>query len=391
MRRILAAGAALLMLAGCGGPGGGSDQSSADITVGVIADLTGPTAGVGKPTNAGVLAYIDSVNAKGGIGGHKIKALNEDYAYKVPIAEEKYKKFVSAGAVAVMGWGTADTEALRPKIKEDQIPFMSASFAKVLTDPMQSPFNFVVAPTYSDQIRIALDQIASLDPAAQVAVFHHDSPFGTAPLADGQDWIETRGYRLGYRTYPMKAGSTDYVGILQQAKDQGAKYIIIQNVASPAAIVAKNIADQKLDMKIVCLSYCSDETFIRTAGAAAENHLMVQPFAPPGSNKPGHRPVREYCQSKGINLDEQGLYFVLGWYMMHVMVQGIDKVVTDGKDITGVNIRTALETMPPVDTGGVIGPVQFSPSSHRGTSASNVYRVSGGTMTEVAADVVPKS
>jgi branched-chain amino acid transport system substrate-binding protein len=163
--------------------------ASGDITVGILADLTGATADVGKPYNEGMLAYIDNLNANGGIKGHKINALSEDYAYKVPNAEEKYKKYVQAGAVAIQGWGTGDSEALRSKVKGDELPFMSASYAEVLTDPKQSPYNFVVAPTYSDQMRIALDQIAAKDPSAQVAVFHHDSPFGNAPIADGEQWI----------------------------------------------------------------------------------------------------------------------------------------------------------------------------------------------------------
>jgi branched-chain amino acid transport system substrate-binding protein len=395
MRRLIyatAAGAALALVTSCGGPGGdaGAGQENKEVVVGVLADLTGATADVGKPYNEGMLAYIDKINAAGGINGSKIKALSEDYAYKVPNAEEKYKKYVAENAVAIQGWGTGDSEALRSKVKDDELPFMSASYAEVLTDPAQSPYNFVVAPTYSDQMRVALDHIAAQDPTAQVAVFHHDSPFGTAPLADGEKWLKDKGYRLGYEAYPMKAGATDQIGLLQQARAQGAKYIVIQNVSSPAAVVARDLAAQRLDMKIVCLNWCSDELFVSTAGAAAEGHLMVQPFAPPSAGKPGHEEVRQYCQSKGIDLDAKGLHFVQGWYTMHVMVKGIEKVLSDDKELTGPNLRAALETMPAVDTGGVTGPIKFSAESHRGSSASGIYRVTGGKLTEVAAGVVPK-
>jgi branched-chain amino acid transport system substrate-binding protein len=395
MRRLIyatAVGAVLALVAGCGGPGGdtGAGQEGREIVLGVIADLTGATADVGKPYNEGMLAYVDKINAAGGIKGSRIRALSEDYAYRVPTAEEKYRKYVSEKAVAIQGWGTGDSEALRSKVKDDELPFMSASYAEVLTDPKQSPYNFVVAPTYSDQMRVALDYIAAQDPAAQVAVFHHDSPFGTAPLADGQKWLKDKGYQLGFKAYPMKTGATDHIGLLQQAKAQGAKYIVIQNVSSPAAVVARDIAAQKLDMRIICLNWCADELFVKTAGAAAEGHLMVQPFAPPSTGKPGHQDVRQYCQSKGIDLEAKGLHFVQGWYTMHVMAKGIEKVLTDGKELTGPNLRTALETMPPVDTGGVIGPVKFSAESHRGSTASGIYRVSGGAPSEVAAAVVPK-
>jgi branched-chain amino acid transport system substrate-binding protein len=46
--------------------------------------------------------------------------------------------------------------------------------------------------------------------------------------------------------------------------------------------------------------------------------------------------------------------------------------------------------MPAVDTGGVTGPIKFSAESHRGSSASGIYQVTGGKLTEVAAGVVPK-
>lgn len=364
--------------------------ASEDIPLGILADLTGPTADAGKPYNEGMLAYIDNVNATGGITGHKIRAMSEDYAYKVPNAEEKYKKYVQAGAIAIQGWGTGDSEALRSKVKGDQLPFMSASYAEALTDPTQSPYNFVVAPTYSDQIRIALDRIAEADPSAQVAVFHHDSPFGTAPLAAGEQWIKDRGYKLGYKDYAMKSGATDYVGLLQQAKDQGAKYIVMQNVPSPAATVARDIAAQKLGMKMVCLNWCSDELFIRLAGPAAEGHWMIQPWTPPAVAKPGHEPVRAYANAKGIDLDAKGLHFIQGWYTMHVMAKGMEKVLGDGKPLTGPNLHAALETMEPVDTGGVIGQIRFSAASHRGAMASGVYQVEGGKIVELAAAVTPR-
>ena len=253
----------LPLLAGCGGPtaDGGGPKTKERKSCRRIADLTVPPQRLSH--KRGNAAYVDNLT-QGGVDGQR-QGAQRGLPYKVPTAEEKYKKFVAEGAVAIQGWGTGDSEALRSKVKDDELPFMSASYAEVLTDPKQSPYNFVVAPTYSDQLRVAIDYIAAQDPAAQLAVLHHDSPFGTAPLADAQKWIKEKGYRLGFRAYPMKAGATDHVGVLQQAKSQGARYVVIQNVSSPAAVVAKDIAAQKLDMKIVCLNWCAEEIFIKVA------------------------------------------------------------------------------------------------------------------------------
>jgi len=118
---------------------------------------------------------------------------------------------------------------------------------------------------------------------------------------------------------------------------------------------------------------------------------MVQPFAPPAVAKPGHEPVRAYCKAKGLDLEAKGLHFVQGWYTMHVMAKGMEKVLADGKPLTGPNLRGALEAMDPVDTGGVTGPVRFSVDSHRGAMAAGVYKVDSGKIVEVAAAVMPKT
>ncbi len=352
-RRVLIAASASLAvgLAGCSGGaansgnnGGGDDAS---ISVGILADLTGATGDVGKPYNEGMLGYIDWVNAKGGIDGHTIEPMSNDYAYQVPKSEELYKKYVNDGAVVIQGWGTGDSEALRTKVGSDKLPFMSASYAEGLTDPKESPYNFVVAPTYLD---------------------------------------------LGYQSYPMPSKNPDFVGLLSQAQSQGAKYIVIQNVSSPAAQVAKDIKAGNLDMKIVCLNWCADEFFVKTAGNdAAEGHIMVQPFAPASANKPGNKDVEDYLKSKGSSLKEKGVHYTQGWHTMAVMAAGIEKVLDNGDELTGENIKNALETMDEIDTGGVVGTgkVKFSADSHRGSTGSSIYQVEGGDFSEIAANMEP--
>jgi branched-chain amino acid transport system substrate-binding protein len=295
--------------------------------------------------------------------------------------------------VAIQGWGTGDTEALRTRVANDELPFMSGSFAESLTDPEESPYNFVVAPTYSDQMRVALNWInEDSGGTGEVAVFHNDSPFGTAPVPDGEAWISEQGYDLGYEAYAMPAGTPNYVGLLSQAQSQGAEYIVIQNVASPAAQVAKDIAAQGLDMTIVCLNWCGNELFIDTAGEeVAEGHVLIQPFAPVSAEKEGHDLIADYLEGEGESIEDKGTSWVQGWYVMHVMTEGIRHTLENGEELTGPAIRESLETMGGIDTGGVVGDgtVEFSADSHRGSTSTGVYRAEGGQMVEVEAGATP--
>ena len=376
-------------------PGGGDSAGEGDgpIKIGIIADLTGATGDVGAPYNEGMLGYIEWINGEGGIDGREIDATSKDYAYDVPTAERLYKEYINEGAVAIQGWGTGDSEALMNKVSADELPFMSASYAEVLTDPNEAPFNFVVAPTYSDQMRVALNWISEdAGGPAQVAMFHNDSPFGLAPLEDGQNWISEQGLDLTMEPYAMPAGSANYVGLLSQAEKQGAKYIVIQNVSSPAAQVAKDIKAQGLDMKIVCLNWCADEQFIDTAGDAAEGHILLQPFAPITADQPGHEDIQSFLEGEGSSLEEKGLHYAQGWYTMHVMAEGIRAALENGDELSGPAIKEALETMGPIDTGGVVGTgeVEFSEDSHRGSTGSGIYQAEGGEMKPVETGVTPE-
>jgi branched-chain amino acid transport system substrate-binding protein len=362
--------------------GGGAAQQT--VTVGGIFDLSGATADVGTPYAEGVKGFVEDWNEQG--DGPQIELISEDYKYDVAVAERLYSRLKSEGVVAVQGWGTGDTEALRGRITADRLPFMSASYADTLVDPGETPYNFVVATTYSDQMRIALEHIAETAPDAQVAVFHHDSPFGESPLAAGEEKANELG--LGFEAYAMPAEATDFVPQLNRAKGQGAKYVVIQNVSTPGAQLAKNIKEQGLDMTVVCLNWCGDEQFIELAGEGAEGALGVLPFAPATADAEGLTEPSEYLSSAGGSLEDQGVHYVQGWYTMAVMAEAI-KAAAENGEVTGDTVKSALEELPSFDTGGISAPIDFSAESHAGMPGSKIYEVKDGKWTEATDLLTP--
>jgi branched-chain amino acid transport system substrate-binding protein len=391
-RAVVGLVALLLVAASCGGDdgdGGGGGEGE-PITVGALFDLTGATSDVGNPYADGVRGYVEWRNANGGIDGREINLVWEDYAYDVARAEQVYSRLKSEGAVAIQGWGTGDTEALRGRVTADRLPFMSASYAETLTDPAETPFNFVVATSYSDQMRIALQWIGEdAGGATEVAVFHHDSPFGEAPIEDGRAYIEEQGYDIGYETYAMPAEATDFVSELSQAQSQGAEYIVIQNVSTPAAQLAKDVAQQELGMKIVCLNWCGDELFVDLAGSAAEGAIGVLPFAPVTVDAPGlEEPATFLEEEKDTTLEEATLHYAQGWYTMAVMAEGLVTAAEEG-EITGESVKEALESMAEFETGDVTAPIDFTPESHKGMASARMFQVEGGEWTELTEFMTP--
>jgi branched-chain amino acid transport system substrate-binding protein len=378
---------AMLVGAACGkddkkSPSASKGATKEDIKVGAIFDLSGATADIGTPYADGIRDYVEYKNAAGGVDGHKLALSWQDFKYDPTIAGQLYGQYTAEGAKVFMGWGTGDTEALRPKVNADKIPFMSASNAETLTDPSATPYNFFPGASYSQQMRIILQYISDQNKGkhVEVAVFHNDSPFGTSPLEDGKKYIADKKLDIGFKAYPMPKGATDYVAQIGQAK--AAKYIIIQNVPSPAAVLATNLASAKSTAQIVCLNYCANEIFVKKAGAAAEKMIGVVPFAPPVAGGTGLEEINTFLKAKNTDATAKGQGYVQGWYTMATMVEGIKNAYAAGGTLTGESIKAGLEKISDFKTG-VSDPISFSSTYHAGLLSAPLYQVEGGLFKKI--------
>src|SRR6476661_8571012 len=121
--------------------GSAATAAQAQIAIGHLADYSGGTSDVGTPYGQGGADTFAWGNKKGGVGDK---------------------------VAAIMGWGTADTEALTGFLAQDKIPDISGSYAAALTDPEGSsgkakpaPYNFFYGPSYSDAMRAMLTWAAA--------------------------------------------------------------------------------------------------------------------------------------------------------------------------------------------------------------------------------------
>ncbi len=378
--------AVALAAAACGGSAGaGTGSNSAGvgppIVIGALFDLSGPTADVGTPYGAGVRNYVAYRNQHGGVaGGRQINLMWNDFKYQVPVAEQFYAQYIGAGAVAILGYGTGDTEALRSKITADKRPYLSASFAETLTDPRVTPYNFPVGTSYSDQMRIALKWIASQSPGhTEVAVFYNDSPFGKSPLADGERYIAEQKLDIGFKSYAMPKDPTALVPLLTRARTQGATYIVIQNVPTPAAALVKDVAQLGTGARVLCLNYCTNEQLISVAGTAANGVLGIAPWYPASVAPPaGLKDPGAALTAQGKSIDKEGVAYLEGWYFAALLANAIDQAARNGQ-VTSDSIRAALESGSGFDTNGEAAePLTFTSTSHKAMRGAYVVQVADG-------------
>lgn len=145
---------ALALLLGLSGAAFAADTpgvTAAEIKVGGVFPFSGPASSIGL-VGKGVLAYVQSINDRGGINGRKINYIAYDDAYSPPKAVEHVRKLVESDEVAFMfgQLGTPGNTATAKYLTSKKVPALGiVSGSNKFTDVV----NFPVTTTESCQLR----------------------------------------------------------------------------------------------------------------------------------------------------------------------------------------------------------------------------------------------
>jgi len=347
---------------------------AADIKVGHLADLTGPTSSVGNPYAKGVQDYKDYVNAHGGINGKKIDMQMFDYAYDKNKAINQYKKLVEEKVVAIQGWGTGDTEALTGFLAADKIPYLSASYSAHLTDPAKAPYNFFIAADYTTQLRAGLKYIKDNwkeKRAPKIVFIYPNHPYGIAPIKGGKEYAKELGFEvLGDEDVGLKAIEAN--SQMLSVKSKGADFGWIGGTTPSAAVIIKDAKKLGLTTKFLVNIWGNDEDLVKIAGDAAEGTLGLQAAAVYGDDVPGMKLIKEVTKGQ-----HQNTHYVRGWVSMMALCEAL-KIADKKGELNGPGVKAALETFKDFDTGGLTSKLTYTGTDHRPNMSAKVYEYQGG-------------
>lgn len=363
-----------------------------EIKVGGIFDLTGITSDVGKPYAQGVRDLVALTNASGGINGKKLKLIDVDYGYKIPEAVSAYKRMVGDEKVILInGWGTGDTLALKDFVNKDKVPYFSGSFAGDLTDPAKTPYNFFVAPSYSDQIRAWLSWVKedwkdkSRNP--KVAFFYGDNAYGKAPMEAGRRFAKENGIDVVDEEI-LPGNFQDATSQLLNMKQKGADYAYINVTTTGVSLVLKGAKALGLATKFGSNPYGFSEQLPLVAKETAEGVTGVVPHMPYGENVPGMKALLDYHKANHPGDAHDALY-VRGWASATVWIEALKRADKAGK-LTGEGVRAAMETLNNFDLGGLASPVTWTATDHRPATKTAIYQVQGGKLVKIKEYDMPR-
>ena len=364
-----------------------SARFKGEVRVGGLIDLTGAFGLQGKEYAEGILDYVRYVNEKkGGIKRQKWDILLTDYQYEIPQAIAAYKKFVSEDrVVAMLGWGTGDTEAMAPMITKDKIPYLSASYSAHLIDATKFPYNFIGATSYSTQARVAcqfikLDWKKWAERPPRVCFMYSETGFGRSPIADGKAEAAKLGIKV-VNDQIVDLQATEATSQLRQVQQEGADYIILQANINSSAVVTKELRARALETKLICLNWAIDEIWLEMVGEAGEGVFGCIPYALwSDTDLPGVRLMHQVSKTYHPQVKKRNSRYVQGFAAAMLMEEALKLA---GVNPTGKKIKDAFETFRNLDTGGILPPVTYTATSHEPCNSLRIYQVQKGKLVPI--------
>ena len=181
INRTLVMLSALVALSTASAAGDGTaGVTSIEIKIGATFPFSGAASGLAN-SGRGLLAYVQSINDRGGIRGRKVNLIALDDAYSPPKAVEHTRRLVESDDVAfIFGTlGTPSNSAIVKYLNGKKIPhlFILTGTTK-FTNVHEYPYTTTGLPSYDTEGRIYAKFIDKTNPGAKIGILYQNDDMG---------------------------------------------------------------------------------------------------------------------------------------------------------------------------------------------------------------------
>jgi branched-chain amino acid transport system substrate-binding protein len=361
-----------------------------EVLIGMQCDRTGATQITGVVLCPAMHDYYDLINAAGGVEGYTIKADEIDNEYKVPQAVEAYQRHKQEGAVLMTLYGTPMTVALNQRLEEDKIATTSPGFGiAAAADGSRYPYLFPIAATYWSQGAAAVEFVKSKLggnlKGKKIAYIFYDNPAGKEPMPIVDELQKQEGFEL--RTFAVPPPGVEVGAQVLDITQRYRPDFVIAHLfgRSPAAAIKAFKSNGYPLSKVVGLVWASSEADIDAAGGfgVADGYHAMQ-FAGAGDDYPVRQQIKAMYKKAGKEpldlMDKNTVYYNRGLLQAAIHVEGIRNALkaNGGKPPTGTDIKNGFEQIRDFTLGGLVPPLEITPTDHEGGGWVQVFQVKGG-------------
>lgn len=194
------------------------------IKIGGIFPFSGPASALGN-TGKGMMAYINSINDRGGVNGRKIEYIGLDDAYSPPKSVEQARKLVEQDGIAFMygQLGTPGNAAVAKYLQSQKVPTISiVTGSSKFTDVGQHPLTTTSLVSYQIEGAILAKYLDSKLPSGKLGVLFQNDDLGKDYVnafqkyfgADFEKRVVTASYELQDPTVDSKVLLLKNEGVL---------------------------------------------------------------------------------------------------------------------------------------------------------------------------------
>jgi branched-chain amino acid transport system substrate-binding protein len=245
--RTLPALAALLLLAG---PVTAGHRPNNEVLVGGAISQTGQYAEpAGRQVNS-IKLWVDDVNGRGGLLGHKINLRLLDDKSDTQTAIKLYEKLITEDKVDVLlaPYSSGITEAVANVNERYKMPFVAYGAASTPIWEKGRRYIFNIVPVAEDYQKGAV-HLAKQIGLKSLAIIGQDSLFPRQAGKGAKDWAKKLGIDVVLEeNNPTK--QTDFTALLQKVKASGAEGLISNSYFADAAAQLRQMKELNIDFKL---------------------------------------------------------------------------------------------------------------------------------------------
>ncbi|GAB2906749.1 ABC transporter substrate-binding protein [Paralcaligenes ginsengisoli] len=349
-------------------------QAHADdvVHIGSILSVTGPAAFLGEDMKAGMEMAIDDINSSGGIDGKKVKWTFYDAESQTAKAINETKRLLSQDKVdIIVGGGNMSgiAMAMAPMTERAGMPFISTEGSMQIVNPVKERQHTFKSTVDDDQVIGRVLDYFSKKGIKKVALLADSSGFGQSAVEQTKKLAAKRGFDFMYESF--NPSDTDLTPQLSAIKKAGVQAIICWTVTPTGVVFIKQAKQLGLDKLTLVHSYgFVDQRYMKLAGDAVENLLLVSVKFPVGQDLPDADPIKARILDLSNRFEKKykrkpNQYVAQTYDAIMLAKMAIEKAGHDKQKIS-----EALSQIRGYK--GVSGVYNFSADKHSGLSKSDI-------------------
>lgn len=368
---LRAAGAALSTLA-MASPLWAQGVGEREIVLGQSASFSGSFASQATSYRDGALAYFEHVNARGGVGGRKIRLVSLDDGYKVDQVSANTERLVNQEKVlALFGYTWTNTvKATIPLAEKAGVPLFAPYTGYDELYASHSPYVFTTRASFSDELGQVVQHLRTIG-LTRIGLLHYDSQSGKELLAETEARMKEAGLKL-QAVGSMKTASKDPAGAVQSLKGVDLQALIIGASGSDAVAFIRDFEKVRGRTQYYARSLIGIKQLVSELGPLAEGISISQTAPNPHKNKLVAVEYRQLLAKHNPELkpDYIGLE---GMIAAKVMVEALRRA---GPALDRQALVQSLDRMAEYDVGGYT--LRYGPKKHHGSRYVDITLIGKG-------------